>query len=178
MPNNIDNITLHQLLLKVIQLLKNMNELYDTMIELNASKRFLLEKVVGSDEEIRFWTGFPSYSSLQYFINYLVLPNVSKIKYWGANNKEDSQDDAIKCGPKRAMGPEDELFMTLVKLRQGSATQDLAERFHISPSHVSRIFITWINILFNILTSIDIWMSKKKVKQTLPRAFKGFQRLV
>ena len=170
-PDKDDVNTLRSLLTVVVKLLTNVTELYDTAMELSSFNRFLLKKFEGSDEEITFWTGFHSYSSLQYFIKFFVHPNMDKIKYWGSMNKDEEAYD--KCGPKRKLEPEDELFLTLVKLKQGSANKDLAERFEISSSQVSRIFITWVNLLFQILTEIDIFMSKRKVKHTLPESFKG-----
>ncbi|XP_028514894.1 uncharacterized protein LOC114575052 [Exaiptasia diaphana] len=138
--------------------------------------KFSLQKFYGSDEDIRFWTGFPSHSSLLYFIDHFVLPNAMKIKYWSTHYRVDEEDglhDRDRCGPRRSLRPEEELFLTLIKLRRGSANEDLAERFNISSSHVSRIFITWVNFLYRLLTTIDIWMSHKKVKRMLPQSFKG-----
>ena len=39
-------------------------------------------------------------------------------------------------------------FLVLIRLRLGLMEQDLADRFEISQSTVSRIIITWINFLF------------------------------
>ena len=51
----------------------------------------------------------------------------------------------------------DEFLLVLMKLRMGLTDIDLAERFNISQSTVSAIFITWINYLYVILGSLKIW---------------------
>lgn len=159
------------LLRTVLALLMNVTEMYDAVIELNSFNRFLLNKFSNSDSEIRFWTGFYSFASLRYFITYLITPNLSKLRYWGSNNSEERQHD--RRGRKRSITPEDELFLTLVKLKHGSQNGDLAERFQLSPSSVSRIFLTWVKFLESILTKMPIWMSRKRVRKTLPVSFKG-----
>ena len=154
----------------VIKLLQNVTELYETTLEVTSCKRFSLSKFSGSDDDIQFWTGFYSYSALTFFIKHLVEPNLTNLRYWGSDNAEERD---FKCGQKRSLGPEDELFITLVKLKQGSANRDIAERFDVSESSVSRIFLTWVKFLETILTKLPIWMSKRKLKKTLPSAFKG-----
>lgn len=153
-----------------ITLLKNVQEQLETVTELRDWDRFLLRRFEGSDDDIKFWTGFPSYSSLMYFFNGFIIPNQGNMKYWGANNS--SMDREFKTGITRQLTPLDELFLTLVKLKRGSANEDLSERFKISSSHVSSIFITWINLMAKTLRKIDAWLSRRKVQKLMPNAFK------
>ena len=159
------------LLRTVLAMLMNVTEMYDAVIELNSFNRVLLNKVSNSDCEIRFLTGFYSFASLQYFITYLITPNLSKLRYWVSNNSEERQH--YKCGRKRSTTPEDELFLTLVKLKHGSQNGDLAERFQLSPLSVSRIFLTCVKFFESILSQMPIWMSRKRMRKTLPDSFKG-----
>ena len=92
------------------------------------------------------------------------------MRYWGASNSSTHDND--KCGPKRKLAPIDELFMVLVKLKRGSGNRDLGERFGLHETHVSRIFITWINALHTILASIDIWLPRSKIRKHMPPCFK------
>ena len=55
--------------------------------------------------------------------------------------------------------------MTLCRLRLGLFEEDLADRFGVHPSTVSRIFITWVN-------SCILWPSSAKVQQHMPECFK------
>ncbi|ESO85495.1 hypothetical protein LOTGIDRAFT_77036, partial [Lottia gigantea] len=115
---------------------------------------FQIKRFKGSDEDIRFWTGFYSYESFKLFWTHFVEKNSQNIRCWGVDNAKTQDSDL--CGPKRKLLPIDELFMVLLKLKRGSAIKDIAERFGIHETHVSRIFITWINILHKILSAVDI----------------------
>jgi len=152
----------------VIKLLKTLKEIHDTTQALHGLERFFCKRFESSDEEFRFWTGMYSYQGFMLLWRHYVEPNCKDIYYW--KNKNDSGNN--KCGPKRKLVPIDELFLTLVKLKQASANRDIAERFKIHHSQVSIIFITWIRLLRAVLCSIDIWLSKRKIRQTMPECFK------
>ena len=62
--------------------------------------------------------------------------------------------------------------MTLLRLRLGRMEQDLAHRFGVSQSTVSRVTTTWINLLYLKLKKIPIWMKKECVRSTMPQQFK------
>ena len=47
-----------------------------------------------------------------------------------------------KSGRTWTLSPEQELFMVLVRLRCGLLLEDVAHRFNLSLSHVSRIWVT------------------------------------
>ena len=49
----------------------------------------------------------------------------------------------------------EQFFLTLVRLRQGHFERDLSNRFSISQSSVSRITVTWINLLYHSLKSLE-----------------------
>ncbi|XP_038063148.1 uncharacterized protein LOC119733853 [Patiria miniata] len=156
----------------VIHLLKGLKEELDTRRELTRVERFSMKRFEGSDEDIKFWTGFYSYETLIVFYEHVCQNHASSLKYWMARNSQEEQ--ANKRGPKCSFDPIDQMFMTLVKLKQGSGNKDIAERFKISDSYVTRIFITWINFLFNALVEgTNIWMSKGKVRKYMPAFFKG-----
>lgn len=67
---------------------------------------------------------------------------------------------------------EDQLFLFLCKIKLGLFEQDLAERFQISISTVSRSLVTWTNYLYFLLGSLPIWPSREQVDKTMPKSFK------
>ena len=71
------------------------------------------------------------------------------------------------------MSPEQELFMILVRLRCGLMGPDLAFRFSISEAQVSRIWVTWLEFLYDRLRAIPIWASQEYIQKTMPEAFKN-----
>ncbi|CAB4026167.1 Hypothetical predicted protein, partial [Paramuricea clavata] len=120
-----------------------------------------------------FYTGFQSYDLFKIFFEFLG-PAVNKINYWGSNTRNDDSvtPEYSKRGPKRQMNPEQELFIVLARLRCGLLEQDLAVRCKLSTSHLSRICITWIDILHSHLRAIPIWASKASIQKTMPSCFR------
>ncbi len=169
-----DITAVKHLMLVVIKLLRGYKEQTETLTALSDLRHFRLSRFEGSDTDIRFWTGFYSYGALKLFWTHYVEPNTTCMRYWGAGNAE--RDAGLKCGPNRRLQPIDEFFMVLVKLKRGSANNDLAERFTIHESHVSRVFITWIKLLHTVLSAIDIWLPRGKVKKYMPTCFKPLYR--
>ena len=163
-----------RLMLVLIKLLRGYKEQAETLSVLRDLDCFKLSRFEGSDADIRFWTGFYSYDALKIFWEHYVEPNTNSIRYWGSANAE--CDAGLKCGPRRKLCPIDELFLVLVKLKRGSANNDLAERFHIHESHVSRLFITWIKLLHIVVSSINTWLPRGKVKKYMPACFKPLYR--
>jgi len=70
------------------------------------------------------------------------------------------------------LDPLNQLFMTLMKLRLNLRERDLAYRFGLAVSVVSKYFITWVCFLYNHLREVDWMPTAEQVKATLPHVFK------
>ena len=70
------------------------------------------------------------------------------------------------------LDPIDQLFLTLVKLKLNLKLKDLAFRFGISPSVVSRYINTWICFLYHHLKETDWTPSVNQVISILPHSLK------
>ena len=116
-------------------------QLKDLKLKLDKQK-FCLTNICSDDSKVAFYTGFPSQSSLQACYNFLG-PAVSKLSHIPT-----AEETTRKCGRPRSLLPEDEFFLILVRIRLGLMEQDLADRFGVSQSTVSRITTTWINFLY------------------------------
>ena len=66
---------------------------------------------------------------------------------------------------------EEHLLLVLMKLKQGLLNADLAFRFSILYSHVSRIYNSRIVELSNVLKSLIIWPEHDALKKKLPNSF-------
>ena len=66
-----------------------------------------------------------------------------------------------------------ELFLTLVRLRLNLKEHDLAKRFEISLSSVSRVFLTWVNYIYLCLGLLPIWSDRATIDETMPATFKA-----
>ena len=77
-------------------------------------------------------------------------------------------------GRKRGLTLMDEFFLVLVRLKVGLFVNDLADRFHISPGYVSKIFTTWINFLYHELPQLFPFPSQSMVRKYMPEQFKQY----
>ena len=131
---------------------------------------FCIEDIANNDDSIHFYTGFSDFKMLKICYEFLGTA-VYHLKYWGSNSKANS----VECrGTSRSMTPLNKFFLVLCRIRCGLLEKDLAFRFQVSQSTVSRIVITWINFLYFKFKDIPIWPSKQQVNHFMPQLFKDF----
>ena len=159
------------------------NKLNDLRTEkLNLSKEldlYLFSFSSISKDEVYFrpTTGL-DVSKFMYLLEHLELgQNCEGIKFYEAKKSKQQEtciqnSDCFKCGPKPKLNPEDELFMTLVWLKNAFPLYHLSWLFKIPISTVSRHLISWVNFLYFKLGSIPIWPSKEEILETMPTSFK------
>ena len=127
--------------------------------------QFCIEEISHDDSLIHFYTGFHTYSLLLAFFEFLG-PSVHNLQYWGEKPKQRIRKRCTKLNPLN------QLFLTLIKLRLGLRERDLAYRFGISTSIVSKYFITWICFLYCHLREVEWMPTVEQVKACLPHSFK------
>ena len=66
----------------------------------------------------------------------------------------------------------EQFFLTLVRLHLGLLELDLANRFGIAKSTVSRIVSTWVNLMFHSLKDLERYPRWHIVKKYMPEVFK------
>jgi len=85
--------------------------------------------------------------------------------------------DKGKPGPKRQLPLFAEFVMVMVRLRLGLLQRQIADIFGISQSSVSKIFTTWITMLYHVFKQVLVtWPSKQLVKMHLPKCFSKYPR--
>ena len=134
--------------------------------ECNLLKQFRVESISDNDQKVKFYTGFSTFAALMVCFNFLG-PCVNKLAYRSTAAEEKSNK-----GRKRILSPLNEFFLLLVRLRLGLFEKDLAYRFGISQSSVSRILITWINFVYLQLKQIPLWPPRALVLSNMPNTFK------
>ena len=149
-------------LLQAQQELKRQKELAAQELALS---RFGLERFSTNDDLIKFYTGFCSYKHLTMFYNF-AEPTAAKMTYCYASGVLDSRPNC------RVMLLIDELFLFLVRMKLGLFEQDLAQRFNIHISSVSRKITTWANYMYFLLGSQPIWSSRDDINANMPEKFK------
>ena len=126
---------------------------------------FRIEQISGDSAFVRFYTGFASYSLLLNFFEFLG-PAVYQLNYWGDKTRKTNWRRKIM-----PLSPLNQFFLTLMKLKLNLRMLDLARRFGISKSLVSKYFITWVCFLYQHLKEIDWTPLAEQVASTLPCAF-------
>lgn len=113
-----------------------------------------------NDELLNSYTGLPSNSVFQALYNLVKPLNIEYHLTWSVES----------------INKEDQILITLMKLRHNFPHFDLAVRFNCSSATITNIVITWINILHQVL--FKKCMSKipyrEKNKLCMPNAFKPF----
>ena len=80
-------------------------------------------------------------------------------------------DNRNEPGPPRKLSYLDEFLLVLMRLKAGLFVEDLADRFGISTSLVSRICITWINLLYVVLRDLFPFPTQELVRKNMPQEF-------
>ena len=134
-------------------------------------QRFRTSSISDDNAKVRFYTGFSTFSALLVCFNFLG-PAVDRLNYWASTSAKDKHGSKSTKGRKRILPPLEEFFVLLVRLRLGLFEQDLAYRFGVSQSTISRIINTWINFLYLQLKEIPLWPPKSITSSNMPQVFK------
>ena len=103
-----------------------------------------------SDEKVRFYTGLPSLEVLMVVFDHVA----SHVK------RQTQSLDRFQ-----------EFIIVLMKLRLNVPLQDLAYRFVVSISTISRIFFQWIVVMDKRLFPFVYWPDRHQLWKTMPQCF-------
>lgn len=127
----------------------------DKEIQCNLScmDAYSIENFELNPKAVSYYTGFNDYNHFMAFY-YCLGPSVDELSY--------------QCS---SLSPKNQLFLTIMKLRQGKEDFELSLLFKISIATVSRVITTWINFMFFQLKELQIWPSKEIVQDHMPQNF-------
>ena len=117
------------------------------------SLNFSIDGIKDNDKWVSFYTGFQSYAVFQAFYQFL-LPAAENLNYYRSESAEVVKDKKDGRGRRMKMSLQDQLLLTLVRLRLALREEDLAYRFGVSVSTVSRLVTTWICFLHDYLAKL------------------------
>ena len=124
---------------------------------------FRIEQIKDDSKMVKFYTGFPSFQLLMVCFQFLGS---------AASNLSYGDHTKVAKGKPHKLSPLNEFFLMLCRLRLGLFEQDLAYRFQLSQSSVSRIFSTWISFCYYKFKELHIWPSRSVVDCNMPAMFK------
>ena len=108
--------------------------------------------------KVKFYTGLPSFATLMVMFEF-VAPYIP----------------SIRC----VLPMFQQFLMVLMKLQLNPADQDLAYRFGVHQSTVSRNFRKWIDILYDRLHPLILWPEREQLLKTMPLEFRqSFRKCV
>jgi hypothetical protein len=113
------------------------------------NERFCIERFSKNPEFLKFYTGISSYDMLMK-VYAVIAPSALTMIAWSQLPRNIARGD-IECRDtcnNTALHLVDQFFLVLVRLRTGMLELELADRFNISQSTVSRLLITWLNYLY------------------------------
>lgn len=146
-----------------------LNEVKQQLVNLTSRYNELEKKSFSLDrfrncKSLGFYTGFASDEIIDALYNFCDP---------GENGENDEYMETFpKPGRLSSLHPKEELFITFCRLRQGFAEEHLAHLYGISQATISRIIITWVNLLYLRLKDVPMWPSREKVNKHMPGQFK------
>ena len=101
-----------------------------------------------------------------------------ELKYWDGSSNGD-ETHSKRNGVPRNVSVEQQLFITLLRLRRGFNVATISHIYGLSETVVRKIFVTWIQFLFHHFKEYKYLMFPKRetLHQYLPNVFKGFRRV-
>ena len=65
-------------------------------------------------------------------------------------------DNDMEKGRRSKLSVAEELLAVLMRLRLGLLLQDIADRFNVSASTMSRIFTTWLRLICRVTANVSL----------------------
>ena len=123
-----------------------------------SSTRLSVSRVVNNDELCKFYTGI-TYTVFTFVFNFIAPFLLSR-------------------STKESLSNEDQLFITLTRLRLNVPFKFLSDQCNCSEETIRRYFWRWVDLLHAKLNFLVCWPSRKAILETLPNEFrKEFPRL-
>ena len=173
---------------KTNALVIQLNEMKQQLVNLTTrcgnfeKKSFSLNRFK-NDKSKGFYTGFADGEIFDALYNFLDSgEDGENIRYWHSSSTDQDttvlseNDEYLESFPKpgrpRLPHPKEELFITLCRLRQGFPEEHLAHLYGVSQTTISRIMITWVNLLYLRLKDVPMWPTREMINKHMPEQFK------
>uniref|UniRef100_A0A672FA09 THAP-type domain-containing protein n=1 Tax=Salarias fasciatus TaxID=181472 RepID=A0A672FA09_SALFA len=141
-------------------LLEKIGELQQQLEALQLRQRFGIERLSGSDEDVRFYTRVASYRHF--------------LAFWRLIEPAVTHKMSCVFTSQQKLRPIDELLLFLMYLSVGFPLRDLAERFSVHRTTASRIISSWTHFLYCLLGRQRLGIPPETVKAQLLPEFKAF----
>ena len=129
-------------------------------------------------KKFKFFTGL-STDSFDCLVTFLG-DTVNRLRYCGRKTKFVTETPSKRRGRSRKLSPNDQLFLTLIKLRRGYTNKDLSYFFELSTGYISTIVITWVQHLYKMFYHLreEMFPPREKYRPLLMKAFWKFKNIM
>jgi hypothetical protein len=149
-------------------------------VNLERKNGFTFEDLKKRPELVKTYTGLPSVEVFEWLFNqvkdemkdlhYYRGPMTTFTPMWQVNQ-------TAKPGGKRKLDIKEELLLVLMKLKLNLLDSDLAFRFDITDTTVSRIISTRLPFLAKKLKPLVIWPNNEELNRHMPKCFERHGRV-
>ena len=120
---------------------------------------------------MNFYTGISNIFVFHIIFD-LIKPYLSTVQYWRGAKKYIRQTSFFSIN-QRKISQKDEFLLTLIRLRLGLLSEDLADRFNISPTICSNTFKTWVRFLsYTLGNALVKWLPSECIREHFPDIYK------
>ena len=123
---------------------------------------FLIETILESEELLHYYSGFSKQAFLGICKFLIPCEDACPLSYIGKGNLSQIKNVSLQ----------NQLFLTLCKLRNNVDLQDLAFRFGITQQVTGVIFNSWINYMFVRFGEVSIWPHRDVLYENMPEDYK------
>ncbi|XP_062593212.1 uncharacterized protein LOC134254688 [Saccostrea cucullata] len=123
-------------------------------LQINSVRTFNVDTFSGDDRKVSYYTGLPSFITLMALFNFI--------------------EPYIPDSPRISVTKFQKFILVLIRLRLNAPVQDLAYRFQIGTSTVSRIFLTTLHVLYVQLKDFIYWPTREELRKTMPMEFRKY----
>ena len=114
-------------------------------------KQGFVDEILQSQENCFGYTGVPTIAAL-YAIYKWLEPMAQSVKLW--DGKKKLRPGRQKGRWRKSLSLFEEYLLTLVRIQHDFYNDHLSFLFLVSQEHISRILITWINLLYIYLSEL------------------------
>ena len=141
-------------------------------------KRFSIDDIKDKPSLVNLHTGLQNYETFRW-VSEEVSYGAENICYYRGNESHDVKsyqlNNTRKPGKERQLTQENELLLTLMRIKLDLLDEYLAFIFGISESSVSQILSTWIPLLSHELSGLIYWPKQEEVLQAYPKCFSKYE---
>jgi len=123
-------------------------ELHNILHFKKSLEHYLSISKFGSDKDMSYYTGL-TYGQFVVLFKFLNVHGIChRLNFWGSDYAQvQLPHSQWKGWRKRSLEPEDDLFLTLCRLRVNIPDKVLADNYNVSVPEGLRIFATWLHLL-------------------------------